>query len=696
MPRGYLRKLHPELYQIDNPSNSNNGKSSATKQESTMSTVKPALNTTESEHSMKNRLSKIRTTISQATALIKNEHILKLDGSNFTSWENRISIILDGFIDNPEFLHCEGPTLSSDKKICRGILIYSLPEAIQSEIIHLLPCKAIYNNLRQQYHVTTRAGQLSGLEELLNAQMQPDKAPSSFAVRLRSSASKFTQWGGNFGEDLLLGLLLQQGIQDQEMVRTVMSQLENEIANKGRNPSLATCHQKHQGNTLPAKQDEPVVFNQTSVINSPGQNKTYEANNIDPATLRAVIQGMCPNCKTTGHFAWDCWSKRTSNVPSSPMNNNSQFRAYYPIITPPTWSAARPLASRGLQQPKPADYYQPQYPTKLAALVNVCFAELGNDKDLMNLFQAEVASDDKVGGRESVCDTGATHSLTCNKEALYGFCQLTKPLPLSIATKTGNGNSFVTGIEEMVFPGLHGKNVLIKNVFYSPNAIATLISPASILKTGGKMYTQGDNLLFCNSNHIPLLTANFDAQRHSKDKSLLWYKPFGHCGMCRLQNFLKDRIGTDICKHLNNCTDCLIAKSKHWNELLPTKSPMEPMDLVTSNIMGPFNQANINSGHWALTIWDISWTYGECHIIATKADAAAVLQGVVARWEVKCGRKLKVLQINRGGEFWSQGMIYWCSMKGITHEQSLPMHHKQNGIAEHYNRSVADMGQTIL
>ncbi|MBW0534032.1 hypothetical protein O181_073747 [Austropuccinia psidii MF-1] len=170
--------------------------------------------------------------------------------------------------------------------------------------------------------------------------------------------------------------------------------------------------------------------------------------------------------------------------------------------------------------------------------------------------------------------------------------------------------------------------------------------------------------------------------------------------MQRLRNFLKERIGDDIGKHLNNpvdnCADCLISKSKRRSELLPTKRTTGPMDIVASDIMGPFDQANINSGQWALTIRDISSTYGECHIITTKDDAAAVLQGVIARWEVKCDRKLKVLRTDGGSEFWSKGMLHWCSMKGIMHEQSLPMNHKQNGVAERYNRSVADIRRTIL
>ncbi|MBW0498960.1 hypothetical protein O181_038675 [Austropuccinia psidii MF-1] len=145
MPRGYPKKTRPNLYQTDNYSNDN---SPTIQTEVTMSTPKAPINPIEPEHNTYERISCIRTTISQATALIKTEHMLKLDGSNFKSWESRLSIILDGFIDDASFLHCKGSTLSRNEKICCGILIYSLPKEIQSEIIHLQPCKAIYNHLR--------------------------------------------------------------------------------------------------------------------------------------------------------------------------------------------------------------------------------------------------------------------------------------------------------------------------------------------------------------------------------------------------------------------------------------------------------------------------------------------------------------------------------------------------------------------
>ncbi|MBW0464867.1 hypothetical protein O181_004582 [Austropuccinia psidii MF-1] len=209
----------------------------------------------------------------------------------------------------------------------------------------------------------------------------------------------------------------------------------------------------------------------------------------------------------------------------------------------------------------------------------------------------------------------------------------------------------------MAFPGLNGDTVLIDNVFYSPCATATLISPTSILQTGGKMFTQGENLMFCNEDQIPLLTAKFNARRHywffqlflrphqvsncetqhadqivglksrvgkqdsntNNNNTLTWHKLFGHCGTHRLKNFLKDRLGTRISKHLNetmnNCADCFIAKSRCRSELLPTRRTMEPMDIIVCDLMGPFEEENINSGRWALTVWDVNSTYGECHII---------------------------------------------------------------------------------
>ncbi|MBW0513756.1 hypothetical protein O181_053471 [Austropuccinia psidii MF-1] len=290
---------------------------------------------------------------------------------------------------------------------------------------------------------------------------------------------------------------------------------------------------------------------------------------------------------------------------------------------------------------------------------------------------------------------------------------LTTPLPLSVATKTAGKRSFVTGVGSMLFKGTGNELVVVKNVFYSPNATAALISPASIIRTGGKICIEGNDLIFCNARNVPLLPATFNASKRC------WFFPQylrGHeieiRELVRTESLesLKARVGDGneainkkecdnllrLTGNIYDCADCLIAKSLRRNTLLPTERIMGPMDIIVSDLMGPFEKANINTGRWVITIRDVASTYGECQIIASKADAAAVLQGTIMRWEIKTQRKLKTLRTDGGGEFWSKGMNRWCMVRGITHEQSLPMNQEQNGCAERFNRSIADMGRTVL
>ncbi|MBW0540910.1 hypothetical protein O181_080625 [Austropuccinia psidii MF-1] len=112
--------------------------------------------------------------------------------------------------------------------------------------------------------------------------------------------------------------------------------------------------------------------------------------------------------------------------------------------------------------------------------------------------------------------------------------------------------------------------------------------------------------------------------------------------------------------------------------------------------MGPFDIATINGGRYALNIHDVASTYGECHILCNKSNTCNCLQEVISRWQRATGRLVKVLRMDNGGEFNNQALLKWLLSAVIKHEHSLPFFHQQNGIAERYNRTIADMGRTIL
>jgi transposase InsO family protein len=57
---------------------------------------------------------------------------------------------------------------------------------------------------------------------------------------------------------------------------------------------------------------------------------------------------------------------------------------------------------------------------------------------------------------------------------------------------------------------------------------------------------------------------------------------------------------------------------------------------------------------------------------------------------------VKTLHSDNRGKFDSKVFADWIQGKGIVAERSLAYHHFQNGAAERFNRTVADMGRSLL
>ncbi|MBW0536133.1 hypothetical protein O181_075848 [Austropuccinia psidii MF-1] len=172
---------------------------------------------------------------------------------------------------------------------------------------------------------------------------------------------------------------------------------------------------------------------------------------------------------------------------------------------------------------------------------------------------------------------------------------------------------------------------------------------------------------------------------------------FGHVAMKRIRSFIRQRYSDSLLlnKKTSNCASCQISKSERRSRLLPGHAKAEPMDIISMDLMGPYN-LSVNGGSWLMTVRDAGSTYGECHILKRKSDATSLAIELVTRWERQSGRAAKILHTNGSGEFKNDTLKKWCNANGIVHEFSLPYFHEQNGLAEHFNRSVADIGRTIF
>ncbi|MBW0485390.1 hypothetical protein O181_025105 [Austropuccinia psidii MF-1] len=85
--------------------------------------------------------------------MIKPEHILRIDGSNFQSWERR----------------------------------FSVPDPIQDSIITMRPCHTMYMWLKNHYFVMTRTSQCIAFNRLMSIELKDSEAPSSLVLRLNEA-----------------------------------------------------------------------------------------------------------------------------------------------------------------------------------------------------------------------------------------------------------------------------------------------------------------------------------------------------------------------------------------------------------------------------------------------------------------------------------------------------------------------------
>jgi transposase InsO family protein len=83
-------------------------------------------------------------------------------------------------------------------------------------------------------------------------------------------------------------------------------------------------------------------------------------------------------------------------------------------------------------------------------------------------------------------------------------------------------------------------------------------------------------------------------------------------------------------------------------------------------------------------------------ILSSKGEAADAIRRVQAVAEVECGRKLRVLRTNNGGEFTTAEFALYCADEGVQRHYSAPYSPQYNSVVERRNLTVVGMSQALL
>jgi transposase InsO family protein len=122
----------------------------------------------------------------------------------------------------------------------------------------------------------------------------------------------------------------------------------------------------------------------------------------------------------------------------------------------------------------------------------------------------------------------------------------------------------------------------------------------------------------------------------------------------------------------------------------------ERLELVHGDMCDPVTPATPGGRRYFLLLVDDLSRYMWVVILDGKGEAADAIRSAQAAAEAECGRKLRMLCSDNGGEFTTAEFASYCADEGVQRHYSAPYSPQQNGVVERRNHTVVGMARALL
>ncbi|CAI7854451.1 unnamed protein product [Closterium sp. NIES-54] len=146
------------------------------------------------------------------------------------------------------------------------------------------------------------------------------------------------------------------------------------------------------------------------------------------------------------------------------------------------------------------------------------------------------------------------------------------------------------------------------------------------------------------------------------------------------------------------CEPCLLGKSARKPFPHEASRALGPLDEVHMDLWGPVRTSSLGGAVYVLSLID-NFTRRVWSFPLPNKESATVAK-VLRQWhkdvELECGRKLKAVRSDRGGEFLGDAVKAWKTEFGIKTQLSVADTPQQNGVVERWHRTMAKGICTLL
>jgi hypothetical protein len=298
-------------------------------------------------------------------------------------------------------------------------------------------------------------------------------------------------------------------------------------------------------------------------------------------------------------------------------------------------------------------------------------------------------------GRDSfeIFDADKVHLFSCVLErARNRWC-----IPFPMISRTVQPSSITPSTESFPFSASQLSLDKSSSVSFPLSSVSSRVSPIPSCNSSS---LQPYDPFVTPFERIYPSTWNPETLTKEEKTLLFWHRLFGHASLRKIQLMVKRQIGIGLPATLPpgqiHCPVCAIAKSTSLNPVSSSMRKSGRLEILCTDLMGPFPVETPCGSTYLLTLRDVASGYSYSQLLKKKDEANSVLIEIITTLEKQTGCQVKILRSDNGGEFANKVLGNFLTGKGIIAERLLPYHHYQNGVIERFNRTIADMGRTVL
>jgi transposase InsO family protein len=327
------------------------------------------------------------------------------------------------------------------------------------------------------------------------------------------------------------------------------------------------------------------------------------------------------------------------------------------------------------------------------------------------LFASLIASNNNNNTVKWYVDSGATCHMSNNK-ALFTNLKKASEREVTVANSSKVAVEG-TGDVKLVFNNQKSHiDATVKDVEYVPDLCTNLLSVGQITKHGNRVLFEDKSCKIMDRHYRTFATANLvnglyelnHEQPKSSSKALavaesfeLWHRRLGHICDANLKKVELAANDVKLCKTTGKkCITCI--KGKQTREPFKEAGTRAEglLDLVHSDVVGPMSTKSLSGARFLLTFVDDFSRKVFAIPIKRKADVFNEFIKLKNLVENQCGRRLKILRTDNGGEYVNERFKKFLQKQGITHQLTTPYTPEQNGVAERMNRTLIERVRCML